>query len=410
MNDTKPITQAGEPKPRVEKFEHLGIQMFRLLVGFLLMNCRALFGCVIIATLALSPFTVAAQKTAPAPSALALDAYSQGQAYERLFQDHSMPGTCGIVLERARCNADFRTLQTLRGGDPTDGAMETWLATGNLALAVKEWNGMYVPDKAWPEEPEFAWWYTAGLISIATSLPENAATTAYLAHFSDTLADHADSIPAQFRGLQPSTGSPFVRLRPLQAALLEAVPTSPYPDPSLADGTKGDAQLGIYQSTLQELVDNPLALSRPESRAFGLAVTHRLQEINDEYSTGTSFPSVVSALSGEIPSDEAAVNETLRGPLTHSISTKWPIGRRQAFLLGNLIAQVAYNAAVLRDPESDANFRGAVATLPPYAGMSPRVHADIETLQNISYATKGGDWVAINAAASRAVIDMATEP
>jgi len=49
------------------------------------MNCRALFGCVIIAAAALSPFTVTAQNTAAAPSALALDAYSQGQAIREAF-------------------------------------------------------------------------------------------------------------------------------------------------------------------------------------------------------------------------------------------------------------------------------------------------------------------------------------
>ncbi|MGA8576910.1 MAG: hypothetical protein WB609_14655 [Candidatus Cybelea sp.] len=184
-----------------------------------------------------------------------------------------MPGTCGIVLERPRCVADFRTVQALRGNDSTDGAMEAWLATGDLALAVKTWNGVYVPDKSWTENPEFAWWYTAGQISIATSLPVNEASMEYIARIPDSLAAHADALPSEFRGLLPATGTAFERLRPLQAALLKAIPTVAYPDASLADGVRGDVQLGVYVSTLQELIDNPLALSRPESRAFGLIGT-----------------------------------------------------------------------------------------------------------------------------------------
>ena len=169
-------------------------------------------------------------------------------------------------------------------------------------------------------------------------------------------------------------------------------------------------ELGIYQSTLEELVDNPLALSRPESRAFGLFVAHQLQTINDSYATGASFSTIVATLSGVIPSDEIDIDRSLRKPLTNAISTKWPLARRQAFLFGMLTAQVAYNAAVLKDPSSDTSFREALASLPAYAGMSSRVQADLKALRDVSYAAKGGDWSPINAAASRAVIDMSVTP
>jgi hypothetical protein len=344
------------------------------------------------------------------PSPSALTSYSQGQAYERLFQDHLMPSTCGIVLERPRCNGDFRTVQALRGADTNDSAMEAWLATGDLSRSVKGWNGMYVPDQTWANDAEFAWWFTAGQVSIAASLPEGPETTDYLAHLPDVFEAHAASTPAGFHGMVLSTGSPFARLQPLQTALLKAVPVEAYPDASLADGTKGDVQLGIYLATLEELIDNPLALSRPESRAFGLIVARRLQTINDAYRSGSSFSSVVAALSGDIPSDPAQINALLRQPLSNAMSTTWPLARRQAFAYGTLVAQVAYNAAVLRDPQVDATFRRVIAALPPYAGMSSRVAADVAALRTIPYASKGGDWAAINAAASRAVTDMVATP
>jgi hypothetical protein len=367
---------------------------------------RAAFrACASVAVLVLA-LTIPAVAEAPAPADVT--AFSQGQAYERLFQDHIMPGTCGIVLERPRCIADFRTIQALRGSDPTDAGMEAWLANGDSELAVKTWNGMYTPDKTWAENPEFAWWYTAGQISISTSLPLNEATTGYLGHFADVVAAHAGSMPAEFRGLLAPSGSAFERLRPLQAALLKTIPPAPFPDASFAGGVKGDAQLGVYVSTLQELIDNPLALSRPESRAFGLIAVRRLQAINDTYATGASFAAVTAALSGDIPNADDI--GTLRESLAHAVSTKWPLARRQAFLLGAGIAQIAYNAAVLRDPQSDAGFRGVAATLPAYAGVSSRVRADIQALQKIPYATNGGDWNAINAAASRATTDIASTP
>jgi hypothetical protein len=347
---------------------------------------------------------------AASPSPSALTAYSQGQAYERLFQDHVMPGTCGVVLERPRCNSDFRAIQALRGGDPTDSAMEAWLATGNLSLAVKEWNGMYVPDQAWTETPEFAWWFTAGQVSIATSLPDSSATADYIGHYADLLAAHNEAAPAEFRGMVSSTGPPVTRLQPLQAALLKAVPVEAYPEPAGAEGTKGDAQLGIYLSTLQELVDNPLALSRPESRAFGLVVARRLQAINDTYAAGSSLSSVTAALSGTIPSDHMQVEALLRQPLSNAVSTKWPLARRQACVFGSIVAQVAYNAAVLRDSQADATFRAVIARVPPYAGMSSRVATDLAALLNIPNAGKGGDWAAINAAASRTVTDIVATP
>jgi hypothetical protein len=345
---------------------------------------------------------------ADSPSAQAVTFYSQGQAYERLFQDHVMPGTCGIVLERPRCLSDFRTIQKLRGADPNGAAMEAWLATGDLTMAVKDWNGSYVSDKAWMETPEFAWWYTAGLVSIAASLPVNDGTTAYLAHLPDAIAANASAVPAEFKGLVATSGSPFDRLRPLQTALRNAIPTTAYPSAATANGAAGDVQLGVYLSTLQELADNPLALSRPESRAFGLIVARRLQAINDTYATGASFSVVVSVLSGNIP--DAPGLDAVRRELAHAVSTKWPRARRDALILGTLVAQVGYNAAVLRDPQIDTGFRGVIATMPAYAGLPASVHADLAVLRSIPPVASGGDWNAINAAASRAVTDIVQMP
>ena len=79
------------------------------------------------------------------------------------------------------------------------------------------------------------------------------------------------------------------------------------------------------------------------------------------------------------------------------------------FLMGALITQVAYNAAALKDPSADSEFRGALATISPWDGASARMRADIAALKRIPYTSKGGTWEDINAAATAAVLDIVNE-
>ncbi|MGC1379960.1 MAG: hypothetical protein WA814_02910, partial [Candidatus Baltobacteraceae bacterium] len=74
-----------------------------------------------------------------------------------------------------------------------------------------------------------------------------------------------------------------------------------------------------------------------------------------------------------------------------------------------LVAQVAYNAAALKDPSADATFRGALAVLPAWEGISAKTRADITALQGVPYASKGGKWEDINAAATAVVLDIVNE-
>ena len=190
--------------------------------------------------------------------------------------------------------------------------------------------------------------------------------------------------------------------------LFRSIPTRPYPNASFAEPTGGVAQLGVYASTLQELVDNPLALSRPESRAFGLVVVSKLQAVNDKYGTGASLAVVRASLSGRVP-DASEINP-LREALSSAISTKWPLAERQAYMIGALTAQVAYNAAVLQDSGWDARFRNAIFSAPPYAGMSTLVRTDLQALKALPTIGNGGSWSAINAAASKATFDIVESP
>jgi len=350
---------------------------------------------------------LAAPLRAAQPDVDALGGYGVGQSYARLFQDTVLPGTCGIVLERDRCKSDLRTVQQWRGTDPTDAAYRRWLDSGDVSLKPSTWNGSYIPDKAWTEAPLFSWWYTMGVVSIAISQPRSEGADDYLAHYVGELAKHQDAAPQQYKDLILANGTPFGRAQPLQQAVDAAVPVLPYPAPTLGSGIASDARLGVYLATLQELVDSLLAVSRPESRAFASLVLRALESRHRQFSDGLSVAPLIAALQSDIPFDPEQLDKAWREPLAEkTINGKWPAATRMALLLGQVLAQVAYNAAVLKDTQSDATFRGALAQLPGWSGMSQGLRSEIAALQKLPSPASGGSWEQINSAATRATLDL----
>jgi hypothetical protein len=344
---------------------------------------------------------------ASSPPAAAVNAYGSGQSYSRLLQDTEMPGICGIVLERERCNADFRSVHAWRGSDPSDADTAAWLADGDLASHKDNWNGAYVTEQGWTEDSTFAWWYTAGVISIAIAEPRNDATAKNLAHYIGELNNHSNATPPGFAGLILANGTPFEQAQGLQRALDAAIPVRRYPPVSLEAGPAGTARLGVYLATLLELFESPLGLSRPESRAFAATVLAELERRHHEYADGLSVASLQAAVHAQIPLDPETLDATLLKPLSaNMMNAKWPQSQRAAFAIGSVAAQLAYNAAVLKDPASDASFRTVLAQLPRWPGMPAQLRADLTALQNLPPAGSGGSWKAINAAATRATLDV----
>ena len=358
-----------------------------------------------------APLPIAAAPANPSPpAAAALHAYGAGQSYERLFQDNVMPATCAIVLERARCMDDLHVVEAASGPRGEYAAIEKWFATGDVALRLQNWDGTYIPESTWKADPVFAWWYTAGIVSIAASLPQNDATTPYVAHYLGDLTDHAASAPDGYGGAIASSGGAFEKLKPLQSMLNSVVPVSPYPVMRTGDSPGSDARLGLYYATLEELADSPLAVSRPESRAFAIATLNAVGKIHRATSDGVSVEKLVTAFGSDIPSDPAAY-ETLFGQLAAlGPRPTWPVRRREAFFIGAVTAQVAYNAAATKDTQSDDTFRGALAKFAAYSGMSDAVRNDVSALLQFPSIAKGGKWEEINAAATRATLAIATEP
>ncbi len=351
-----------------------------------------------------------AEASATAPAAAATTAYEQGQAYERLFQDIDLaPGTCGIVLERPQCASDLETIAGMRGSDPTDARVRKWFASGDISLRVKNWNDTYVPDKAWIDDPGFAWWYTAGVASIAASLPQGPNMAEYVGSIVDVLAKHASAAPSDSSSWVLSGGTPYARLASIQEQLQQTFPVVAYPAAVFAASPTSYAQLGVYLATVEELVDSPSAFSRPESRAFAAVALAKLQSLHESFADGLTVAPMQAEINEPFMVDRSWLNTTWRKSLTsQTLNTTWPKEPRDALVMGGMIAQVAYNAAVLKDSTADADFRSVISKLPAWPSMSAKTHADIAALQNIPYAANGGTWTAINKAATTATKDIAS--
>lgn len=356
----------------------------------------------VVALALLLPSRVMASAGSQPPSSDNLHAFALGQSYVRSFEDYLEPGSCGIVLERQRCRDDFAAIRQFAGPRKMDDEVTAWLRHGDVDQRVTDWDGLYIPDDTWKNDPTFAWWYTAGALSIAANMPKNDGTSPFLSSIEDVLAAHDSAAPTGFSNAMGTNGSPFDKAKGLLDLLDAAIPPVPYPAVSDAAGATGEAQLGVLNSTALELFDNPLALSRPESRAFALAVIDKDEALDRKFGGSYSFDTLRRALRGDIPEDNGTIDSLLRQPWVAWVSDlKNATSDRDAFLLGDLTAQAAYNAAVLKDKNADSTYlRGAIAQIKPYEGMTSAALTAVGAMQNVPY----GVWGEINPSATAATL------
>jgi hypothetical protein len=336
----------------------------------------------------------------PAPiAALKPEAYRTGQAYVRAFEDYLEPGTCAIVLERERCRADFRALQRLAGPRAMDAEVERWLKDGDLDDRIQHWDGMRVPDATWQSDAVFGWSYTAGQLSVAAGLPDDAADRAFLGSIVALLVKHADAPPLEYRDLIGTEASPFQQSRRLREKLDATFPQLPYPSLAADDDAVGYARLGVAVATYQELVDNEVALSRPESRAFAFAILDRIDKIERKWSGSFSTAGLRRTLSGDIPRDRAWIDRELRQAFVPWLTIfKDHPSERGALFAGMFVAQAAYNAAVLKDRQFGGARSAAI-----FASESQLPKDIVATIAEVDRAPKDS-WPRINAAATAAVL------
>ncbi len=367
---------------------------------------RTLISLLLVAAFCVFTPTLAnAGETNVTPSVAASNAFEQGQAYERLLQDIVMsPGTCGIVLERGRCVADLATLQSMRS-DATDSFVAKWFALGDVGLRVTTWNAISPLKGRWNTSPTVTWWYNAGIASIAASLPEAKHTADYVQRLADELEKHsADAPTAVASWMKPAT-SPFEQLENLQRHSQVFFPVQPYPLISFGEGAVSDAQLGVYTGTLIELITNPIALSRPETRAFATVILTKWQGIHSKLHDGITMAPVIAALKKPLPANREILDALfLKYISDDSLMANLPIARKRSIYLGMFAAQIAYNAAVFKDQEMNASFHEAENLMQLWPGISAPTRDAILALQQMPLTTQGGTWEATNAAATKATL------
>jgi hypothetical protein len=363
-------------------------------------RCRIASSCLI--TLVMLSRSDASSAADVTPDAANLSAYALGQSYERTFQDYLEPGTCGIVLERQRCRDDFAAVKEFVGTRKMDAQVSLWLKDGDLANRISAWEGAQIPDQTWKDHPSFGWWYVAGALSVAAEMPRRTGVDELVSSILDNLTKHADAAPQQFSGLIDAGGAPQDRAKRLLDALHAAVPPTAFPAVASIDGDAGYAQLGILSGCVGELIDNPMALSRPESRLFALAVVDKIEAFDRKLGGSYSFDNLRLHLRGIISSDNDTLTTDIRQPFGGWAEVlKGAPEQRDAYLFGTMTTQTAYNAAILKDKQADETFlRGFISQTKPYARMSDKAKAAVHKMQDVPY----GDWQNINAAATDATL------
>ena len=330
------------------------------------------------------------------------DGYRLGQTSMRTFDDDREPGTCGIVLELQRCRDDFATLRKFVGPRDLDAEVAAWLKDGDIDHRIQHWDGVDVQASSWVRDPSFAWWFRSGQLALVSVLPDADSPGNVIGYFVDELNAHPDAAPEKFRNLIDQNPSPAARAKRLVAALALAHPAAPFPSPTITAGNLGYAQLGILNDTLGQLVDNPIALSRPESRRFALMVIDEDEAFDRKAGGKFSFVAVRETLGGAIPGDPEEIDKKLRHPLSNGWipDTKSMPAQGNAFLLGYLLNQVAYNAAVLKDGPSDKDFRHQLARMKAVDGTPNATTTDLTALNKLPT----GQWTAVRKLAMAATL------
>lgn len=302
--------------------------------------------------------------------------FQAGMAQGRLIAEWAEPGVCAIVLERGTCRDDVAAASAF-GGSAAHPEYNAWLANGDPAKRPAKPPVFIPPDARWKSEPAGMWAYFSGINFIVQRYPDNATNTRIKSTVAALLRLHAGARPASANSPTPS--------------LLVTLPR--------LTGPLGAARAGVNEATIEELLDNPLALTWPQSCAFVSAAIEGFQSsyapaAHDE---AQSLAATMCRQSTLDRSTLAALRPEL-GRLAASISSQ-PDDTRQAYVMGDLAAQTAYNALVLHDRTVDAQIHAAIQAQSVSPGLPPQILAALDAIA----ATPAGDWPALNAAATNAV-------
>ncbi len=356
------------------------------------------------------------------------DAYERGRASARTVLVFQYPQICAVVLERPRCTRDLALFLARFPRFPaTDAAqLRAAFAAGDFSKLdphYREVKSAFVGETERVRDPHAAWLVEAGIASVEIPAALDQLTRALAAPNAVALARNAAAAGA-FRALvPPSAIDEVARAKPnadgtvplgialdevggyetaIQKGLDRTFPPAAFPRIAYAAGARGEAQLGVAIATLAELAEIPRLLAQPDAQAFVDATFARLietlpgdgtrlQALRAEFAPGPEFDRLFRP--GGAIAQLGAIQRDL------------DIGTLHAVLVGQLSAQIAYNATVYRDVKSSNQFRGEVEKFDEADAAVPGLAALRAALRRPG-AT---DWPAINAAAA-ALVERIVSP
>jgi len=332
------------------------------------------------------------------------------------------PRGCGVALMHDRCVSDVDTFLHGRGdadfarvpnvGPHPATGLRAYVANGDRngfdgALA---WiNNRNASQEQWKTSARDAALFDAGVLDVfQASAGEDRLQQLLGAVPGADLALHADQIPADalpldiapLRALHMTRANAIAVLpfsRDLVRALRSRVPAPTFaqvPDPATP---AGEAALGVAVATTAELLDAPGWVFQDDAQRYAAALADRLEAVvpSPGHPAVASFRTTVQA---GLSFDSHKADEALVSAIAVFMRAG-PHERGFRVGLGSAAAQLAYNAAVLRDPEQARNFLtviGATGTLDPVVAGWREARVGAATVQP-------SDWPAQHALAMRLV-------
>jgi hypothetical protein len=342
--------------------------------------------------------------SAPGGADIARDAaaVAKGRSLARILLIFRNPGSCGPVLRVQSCLDDLQAYagpngNTLLGSipgikpQPYD-RLRSYILTGNKADIDPALS--YINTMSAPKADQRTMQLTdAGIASTLFDAANGSMMWQMLAlHVSgealaaEALADLALVTPEQKAALAtfatmtgdrsgPATPAQLPSIIAADAAFVQRVdqtfPAAPIPAVIYDDSAPGFVRLGMALSTLREFLEQPQLGAMPESLAYSKRAIDRIVQLAPSTATDGA-----TALAGFTSSDiavrraAAAAISAMQKPLLAAL----PGGAAGSIVIGALIAQAGYNAAVIQDPAAAATMLAPLAKITlSQTGSSPIV-------------------------------------
>lgn len=325
------------------------------------------------------------------------------------------PRFCGIALFRERCIADVDAYLHGRGdtdfghvphiGPHPATGLRAFVADGDrdgYDTALSWINNVQAVPQQWMANPRDAALYDAGVLDVfLAAAGPNELTAMTMAAPAADLAVHASEIPndalpvdvAPLRALhmtRPNVVHMLPFARDLTVAVRRDFPVDPIFVLSRVDSPSADAQLGLASQSLGELMHSPFWLGQTDIQRLVSTVADRYDELlpgSPPASAGLRAHARVDASYDTAAA--LAAGQALSTRLGKQLTTL----RFQRFVLGIAVGQIAYGAAITREP-------GAARTLLDSVTASPSLDDAIpgwSTARTAGTSIGTTDWPAQHA-------------